>query len=396
MSTPKLTFVFDRKHVTKKDKKKTGVVELRITHGSKRKYMSTGVQLHPKEWSEGSVVGRDDWKELNEQLQVIKKKCSEIIVKMMDEGNLDIEAIPRLLNGKIMQQQTFIAYIKDLAKTRFIKLSAGTQKRYLVFFKFLEEWGGIVSFSDVCERTILKMDETLTERGLKECSRWNYHKILKSFILRGVDDGLIKRNPYSRLDINRGEEYGITKHLTSEEFYRFKSCKIEDDCLSRVRDLFVFQTYTMMSYSDLAKFDYSKCEEIDGQIVYRSNRVKTDQPFTIVLLKPALDILKKYHHTLPIISNANYNLYLKAAVKYAKIDKKVTTHWARHTGATILLNDGKMPMHVVQHMLGHASIRETEKTYAKVLDRTIVESMANYQNDSFLSKGGRKKKNKVG
>jgi integrase len=45
----------------------------------------------------------------------------------------------------------------------------------------------------------------------------------------------------------------------------------------------------------------------------------------------------------------------------------------------MLVNEGQIPMHIVQHMLGHASIRETEKTYAKVLDRTIVETMANYQ-----------------
>ena len=41
----------------------------------------------------------------------------------------------------------------------------------------------------------------------------------------------------------------------------------------------------------------------------------------------------------------------------------------------MLLNEGKVPMHIVQHILGHASVRETEKTYAKVLDETIVQTM---------------------
>ena len=123
-----------------------------------------------------------------------------------------------------------------------------------------------------------------------------------------------------------------------------------------------------------------------GQVVYRSSRIKTEQPFTIVLLKPALAILRKYKYKLPITSNQKYNDYLKAAVKYAKIDKPVTTHWARHTGATMLVNEGNVPMHIVQHILGHASIRETEKTYAKVLDRTIVETMANYQRKKSVVK----------
>jgi integrase len=372
-----LTYVFDRKKVA--SKVKAGVVELRISSEKKRKYISTGVKLHPKEWVNGSVVGRVDWKELNDQLQGIKKKCSEIINQMIEDGCFDIDAVPRLLQASIMQNQTLIDYMKEQSKTRFLKLAAGTKKRYMTFFKFMEEWKGIVSFADVTERNIMKMDECLVKRGLKESSRYNYHKILKSFIIRAVNDGLLKRNPYINLDIKKGVEAGVVKHLTPEEFHRFESCKIEDKCLARVRDLFVFQTYTALGYSDLEEFDYSKCTRYAGQVIYKGKRHKTGQDFTIVLLKPALAIIKKYNGKLPIISNVKYNLYLKAAVKYAKIDKPVTTHWARHTGATILLNEGKLPMHIVQHILGHATIRETERTYAKVLDKSIVESMANYQ-----------------
>ena len=146
-----------------------------------------------------------------------------------------------------------------------------------------------------------------------------------------------------------------------------------------MRDLFVFQTYTCMSYSDLAAFRYEDCVTMDGQVVYRASREKTNQPFTVVLLRPALVILQKYGGKLPMISNVKYNAYLKNAVLYANIDKQVTTHWARHTGATLLVNEGGVPMHIVQHILGHASVRETERTYAKVMDETIVETMARFE-----------------
>ena len=374
---PNLTFIYDRKCQSSKDK--TAVVELRITANKERKYISTGVKLLPKEWSNGSVVGRRDFKELNDQLQIIKKKCSEIINRMMDEGNLDLNAIPSLLKGSMVQQQTFIDYAKELAKKRYRNLTKGTKDHYEVMFKFLEEWKGIVSFADITEQNIMKMDDVLKKRGLKECSRWNYHKLVKTFVLQAFRDGLIKRDPYSWLDIKRGNESGLTRFLTPEEFHRFEGCDIPVAKLAKVRDVFVFQTYTMMSYSDLAKFDYKKCTKVNGQTVYKANRQKTKQEFTIVLLPPAMAILKKYGNKLPIISNVKYNDYLKAAVTYAKIDKQVTTHWARHTGATMLLNEGKVPIHVIQHLLGHASIRETEKTYAKLMDETIVETMAGYQ-----------------
>lgn len=374
---PVLTFIYDRRGQATKTK--PAVVELRITANRVRKYISTGVRLFPKEWSNGSVVGRNDWKDLNDQLQLLKRRCSEIITRMMDDGSLDLNAIPGLLKGSMVQEQTFIEYARELGRGRYAKIAAGTKKRYLVFFRFLESWRGIVYFSDVTERNVLKMDDELTKRGLKECSRWNYHKILKSFVSKAFEDGLIKRNPYSRLDIKRGNEDGLSRFLTPDEFHRLESCVIPIERLRRVRDLFVFQTYTMLSYSDLDAFDYKNCVRKSGQVVYKSVRQKTKQEFTIVLLKPALEILKRYKNKLPMISNVKYNEYLKAAVFYAQIDKPVTTHWARHTGATMLLNEGKVPMHIVQRILGHASIRETERTYAKLMDETIVETMANYQ-----------------
>ena len=378
---PTLTFIFDRK--CQASKKTTGVVELRITAGSTRKLISTGVRLLPKEWSNGSVVGRKDWKELNDQLQVMKKKCSEIITQMMDDGCLDLNAIPSMLKGSMMQQETFIDYAKDLAKRRYKKITSGTREHYVLMFKFLESWRGIVYFSDVTERNIMRMDEALEKKGLKECTRWNYHKLVKTFVLQAVEDGLVKRNPYSRLDIKRGNEDGLKRYLSPEEFHRFESCDIPIERLRKVRDLFVFQTYTMMSYSDLERFDFKECVKVKGQTVYKSKRQKTGQEFTIVLLEPALAILKRYKNRLPIISNVKYNEYLKAAVTYARIDKQVTTHWARHTGATMLLNEGKVPMHIIQHILGHASIRETERTYAKLMDETIVETMVNYGSVHF-------------
>lgn len=379
MVTPKLTFVYDRKGQS--TNKKAATVELLISQGSKRKYISTGVRLFKKEWSNGSVVGRKDWKELNEQLYLIKKKCSEIIINMIEDETLELEAIPGLLKNKIEQQDRFIDYAKRIANRKYRSMSDGTKKHYQVLFRFLEDWGGIIYYSDVTDENILKMDDELVRRGLKESSRWNYHKRVKMFITKAVEDGMIKRNPYSHLDIKKGTEDGLCRYLTPKEFQRVEECKLSTESLRRVRDLFVFQTYTMMGYSDLAKFDFKKCIKDRGQIVYKAQRTKTKQEFVFVLIKPALNILKKYKYNLPIISAAKYNLYLKAVMLYANIDKPVTSHYARHTGATLLLNEGNVPIHIVQHILGHASIRETEKTYAKVLDKSIIESMVEFQNN---------------
>lgn len=373
MRVPNLTLIYDRKGQACKER--LGVVELKISLGRERKYISTGIKLKPREWSNGSVVGRADWKELNDELQIVKRHCSDIIIGMMEDGSLDLAAIPRLLKDRVIQRTTFLDYSREVARIRCSKLSERTGKHYAQCLRYLEKWRGIVRFSDVTEENIMRLDDSLRKKGLKEVSRWCYHKIVKTFILRAMEDGLVKKNPYKRLDIKKGEG-GLSKYLTPEEFHRLECVKLPSMSLERIRDLFVFQTYTMLSYQDLAAFRYEKCEQIEDCLVYKGRRKKNGQEFTIALTKPALAVLCKYRYRLPIISNVKYNQYLKVVAQAAGIDKPVTTHWARHTGATMLVNEGKVPMHIVQHVLGHASIRETERTYAKVLDTTIVRQMS--------------------
>ena len=378
MISTSLTLVFDRKGQASRTKPAS--VELRVYADGKQKYISTGIKLLPKEWSKGMVNScRKDYQELNEQLFLIVKKTSELVAKMLAEGTLNLNALPDMLKDELTQTGTFISYAKELAEIRYKNMAKGTIKRYKVFFDFLESWKGIVYFTDLNEKNIQKMDDELASRGLKVQSRWNYHKVMKLFISRAMNDGKVKKNPYSHLDIKRGNESGLTHYLTPKEFHEFEKCVIPSESLRKVRDLFVFQTYTMMAYSDMAEFDIEKCVKVKGQTIYKAKRIKTGQEFTIVLLAPARAILNRYKNKLPMISNVKYNLYLKAAVMYAKINKPVTTHWARHTGATLLLNEGQVPMHIVQHILGHATIRETERTYAKVLDNSIVETMADFQ-----------------
>jgi integrase len=144
--------------------------------------------------------------------------------------------------------------------------------------------------------------------------------------------------------------------------------------LERVRDVFIFQTYTCLSYTDLKKFDARLIQEIKGMKVYLGSRQKTDKPFTIPILSPAWDVIMKYEGKLPLISNPKYNEYLKVVAQSAGIDKPLSSHWARHTGATMLLNEG-VDMRIVSKICGHSSTKITEQSYAKLLDETVIEAV---------------------
>ena len=89
-------------------------------------------------------------------------------------------------------------------------------------------------------------------------------------------------------------------------------------------------------------------------------RLKTEENYFIVLLSPAMEILKKYDYVLPIISNQQYNLRLKIVADYAGLDRNLTVHMSRHTFATMCLNNG-VKMENVSKMLGHTNVRTTQQ-----------------------------------
>ena len=370
ISQPVLTYVYNR--YGSASPTRDAVIELRIAHKNRQKYLSTRIRVFPKEWSRGRVVNRVDASIINKTLDKLLNQVREVIYEMIDEDNIDIFAIPARLQAKKRRSMTFLEYYADKAETYKHGLGVIRQGRYDLVLRVLREYGKIRTFDDLTERNIIYFDNYLKKKGINPSSRYNnYHKFLKRFIVDGMREGLTRRNPYDTVRLDHGDfDHSIDKCLTLDEVKQLENATMEPR-LERVRDLFVFHCYTCMSYSDLAKFDSHLIQIFDGKKVYCGRRGKTKVRFTVPLLPPALDILKKYNAKLPMLSNVKYNAYLKEVVAAAGIHKPITTHWARHTGATLLLNAG-VPMEIVSKVCGHSSVKMTEKIYAKMLPKTVV------------------------
>lgn len=369
---PNIVFIYDR--YKKSSPSKPAVIEMRITYNKKQKYITTGIKVLPNQWRKGKVVNTPDALQSNQLLDKMLADVKQAIVDMANTGTIDIFKIPEYLKKK--EKISLIEFFKQRAEIRKYGKTKDSQERYNRFIRLFFEWGKIKSFEDITEKNIIAYDKYLLKRGLKLYSKWNnYHRFLNSFILDANKEGLLQRNPYNWVNIEKDKtSKGIDKCLTLEEFNKIKTVKLPTESLQRVRDLFVFQTYTCLSYTDLKAFDSSKMEKIDNTHVYIGKRQKTSKTFTIPLLKPAMDILYIYNKVLPIISNVKYNEYLKVVAQAAGIDKPISSHWARHTGATLLLNEG-IDIKIVAKICGHSSMRITEQIYAKLLDETVVEAV---------------------
>lgn len=371
---PKIYFVYDR--YKKATATKKSVVEMVISYNYKQKYISTGIMLYPNQWKKGVITNVPDAIQLSQTLDKMLTDVRQVIYEMMQKGNIDIFAIPAELEKKKRVPITFMDYCTVRAGIRKYGKRKDSQERYDRFLRLFKEWGKIKYFEDLTDKNVISYDKYLTDKGMKAYSRWNnYHRFINGFILDAIKEGLMSRNPYEWVNICKEKSRtGIDKYLTFEEFKKIKVTPMPTPCLERVRDLFVFQTYTCLRYSDLAAFDSRRVQEIKGVPVYLGDSIKTTKRFTIPLLTPAIDILHKYEGKLPIISNVKYNLYLKSVAQAAGIDKPLSTHWARHTGATLLINEG-VDIKIIRKICGHSSTKITEQVYANLLDETVVEAV---------------------
>lgn len=372
---PKIHLVYDRyKRATPY---RQAAVEVRISHNYKQKYISTGIMLYPNQWKNGRIINSSDLLQISQTLDKMLTDIKQVILDMMQEGSIDIQDIPDRLEAKRQRQVGFLDFCNQRAEVRKYGKTTDSQERYNRFIRLFREWGRIIRFEDITEANIIAYDKYLKAKKMKPYSKWNnYHRFLNSFIIDAIDAGYLRKNPYKWVNIEKDKSTtGIDKYLSPDEFRRIKGSPMPTESLTRVRDVFVFQTYTCLSYTDLRDFDAQLVKEVKGMKVYVGSRQKTDKPFTIPILSPAWDILMKYEGKLPVISNVKYNEYLKIVAQSAGIDKPISSHWARHTGATMLLNEG-VNMKIVSKICGHSSTRITEQVYARLLDETVVDAVS--------------------
>ena len=209
-----------------------------------------------------------------------------------------------------------------------------------------------------------------------------YIRYLKNVVRVGIANKWIDDDPFI------GKRYTRTK--SDREFLSENELKaimkLDLTTLPRldlVRDTFVFCCFCGLAFADISTLTRDHIiKDENGEEWIRKARQKTGEVSTIPLLDIPKRIAEKYRNhpkavaknlVIPVISNQRMNSYLAEIADLAKIGKHLTTHIARHTFATMSLNN-HVPIETISKMLGHSDI-STTKIYARMLDQTISEDM---------------------
>lgn len=307
-------------------------------------------------------------KTINEYLDTIRKKCYHIENELLKQDNLTLQSfINAYKYGITSTQITLLPLYDKLIKTTL----TGTVESNTIY-KYRKAKDRMITYLSSMDKTDIPVKDitpsfcnayhSYCSTNLKPSTVQKEMKMFKRVLQFAVNEGVIKVNPFN---IKLKAPKLVYEPLSINELQTIWNMDVEGS-LEKVRDCFIFQCYTGLSYCDMASLSM---DDIKDGIIYK-NRKKTDVRSVIPLLPIPRQILEKYNYNLPVISNQKYNVYLKALATACGIKTRIYSHLARHTAATVMINNG-IELPLIARMLGHSNTKITETIYATLKDETI-------------------------
>lgn len=380
---------------------------------------STGEKIHPKDWDfknkrPSNLAGR---KKDAETRRIIDNQLSRYKEYFNELGNL----------FKSINEELTIEKTKDKFNIHFKNNTKNSNDFFNVYELFLKQkkedntdqantkstidrYGYnkdlLKSFSDHTKYKLRfkTINKEFYNKFIKYCVEVKRHSantlsrnigLLKTFLYWSIQNKFTYFDEFKDFkNIKRfaTDEVALTKEQIDEVF-NFDLTK--NNRLRKVRDLFIFGASTSLRFENF--INVNKRDIYDGfiNVIDVKDKSKT---LSIPINHYSKTILEKYDYVLPVISNQNFNKYIKELFKligYNEIIKKtmkygneivetesflyerISSHTARRSFITIMKNNS-VPDKIIMSYTGHKSLEVFNNYY-----RPNQEHRINFMNQVF-------------
>ena len=237
-----------------------------------------------------------------------------------------------------------------------------------------KQW--IEGFITYLRKDAISRVTTQKKKHITQNTQVRIFEMLKITLARAVKDSIITKSPASELKGTEKPKKNkeAREYLTIEEVKRLMQTTCSNVALKQA---FLFSVFTGLRWSDILRLNWAELKTDDNGKFFLLTMKKTKKQIRVYLSHIALSFLPErtkeddalIFQGLP--NNTNTNKHLRTWARDAGItDKWICFHVARHTFATMMLNNDT-PLEIVSKMLGHTRLSTTE-IYAKVLNKSIA------------------------
>jgi len=319
------------------------LIYIRYSHKSREVFFSTGIAsiptyFDPRKGLINSLIDKQKSKSNEEDLKRIKRSDS-VRNKKIKELRSSLEEIidelsyhdKELTTSNLKEAYESGKKLSDSFWTKFSEYDtyrkANDKKNTYKQVPALKK-----SLIDFEKKKRMKLDfENLSLPLLKKYTSYlfsekgystnhvGYHiKALKTFLNSCISEG-IELN-FNLKDLKKPVEIKSIIFLTEEELLKLYQFSFEFSRHRKAVDLFTLQAYTGFRISDLKRLNST---HISNGEIFMARSVKTDKPMQVPLIGPSTEILQKYEYNIPVISESNYNKYIKEAAAIALPDADI-------------------------------------------------------------------------
>ena len=345
-------------------------------------YFSTHIHLKPNQWNRKKcmVVRHPEADALNYYLQESMMKLEQKEMEIWRRGReVTLEILKQELNPE--EEHSFLSFVREEIASSTMKES--TRKNRNTTLQLLSQYKPHLAFDEVTSGFIHDFEKFMYKKGLEMNTVAKHLKHLRIFVNTAIRQECMngQSDPFRGYKIKTAPYKHV--FLLPEEVGKLENLKLADvgPSLEHTLDAFLFCIYTGLRYSDFIALSEKNMVEIEGNswIIFHSVKTGVEVKLPVYLLfeGKACRLLGKYEgnwkHFFGLKSNTSVNYDLETIGKIAGIGKHFTFHSARHTNATLLIDQG-VSITTIQKLLGHRNVSTTQ-VYAEIMGKTIVKDL---------------------
>ncbi len=377
-------------------------VKPRLTPALSAKHTQGEIAMLKEEFATAVVL--HNAKTINSEIQNKVSALVQLQTKLRsNDESLDLKNIKKQFDTDpdSDRAKNFLIYAEEARDNLLRSGKVGTHTRYKTVLKRLSDHmnGRILTFQDITQQFLQDYKADLQNAGLKTNSIHNHFKTIRAVFNKAIREEVVPqdKNPFTIFQLNEDKNTKKEK-LNEEEIKKIEDLKFpRNSLLWNCKNTFLFSfNGGGIRIGDLLQLKWSNITA-EGRVEY--SMAKTGTLKSIKLNTKTNKILSYYSKLrkkssdfiFPFLSNEEdysdktflfrqvsaktslINKYLKKIGEHAKIEKKITTHIARHSFSDIARTKG-VSVYDISRVLGHSSINITE-TYLSKLDHNSQDEM---------------------
>ena len=361
----------------------TYCVSIRVTHKGKHKYMATGLYAGKDDVTKSLKIKNSIILDATEAtIKEYRTRCNELGVAL---EKYDVKQLCEILKAPKTGEWhvSFFDYAEKVIATK----SEGTAKTYRVAVGWLRRYAGdTVALSDISKKILSGLLEFIDthkgERNSKKqggCIAFSVMQKLRNIYKEARKEfndhelGMVRLpfNPFENLKVKSGEA-AEKRAISAEKIREISALHIDESAqplLSFSRDVFLL-SFALMGANVADMYEWKSDQYKEGRITYKRKKTRARRAdgalISVEVQSEILPLLEKYADPDGVYlfdfsrrydgsNNMSWSIAYQMKQLGAKIgEEDLTFYAARHSWATIALNDAGVDKYTVHECLNHA------------------------------------------